>query len=527
MNDAPTPPKRWLSLLWPILAAAVFALGHTQSPLYYSNQNQYFLKGLANAGVGDLRTDWLANTTDPVPVFSAFVTVGQYLGGGWVYQATFFAALMLYYLGLRALVKSINLWNGEAIFLFLLTITHCAASRLASDRLIGTDYPWFLHVGLANQYLLGPGLQPSVVGVGLLWSLVMFVRGRVLLAVVLASGVNLVHSTYLLPSALLVLGMLVSIWRNGASWKRIVIVAGVALAVVAPVLVYNITLFGRADGSNFAEAQRLLADERLAHHTRPARWFDSAGAFQLVWLFLGWLLLLRTKLATVATVALGIALVLSILAIATGSPTLALLFPWRLSAVFVPVSTALVLGFAVRRLKIERRSLIFAALAVVLAGVSFALVQSGHGYAEPTVEDSALDYIRSHAKPGDLYVIPAKLGKPTTARGVYSNTFMKPLDPTKPVYFEFARFRLYTNAALYIDFKSIPYRSDEVLEWHRRLGQCETWYADNQWAERNVIAKLRQAGVTHVVAPKSLNLTDNALTLLHDGGAYQVFEIAR
>ena len=193
----------------------------------------------------------------------------------------------------------------------------------------------------------------------------------------------------------------------------------------------------------------------------------------------------------------------------------------------MPVSTALVLGFAVRRLKIERRSLIFAALAVVLAGVSFALVQTGHGYAEPTVEGSTLEYIRIHAKPGDLYVIPAKLGKPTTARGVYSNTFMKPLDPTKPVYFEFARFRLYTNAALYIDFKSIPYRSDEVLEWHRRLGQCETWFADNQWAERNVIAKLRQAGVTHVVAPKSLNLTDNVLTLLHDGGAYQVFEIAR
>jgi hypothetical protein len=245
-------------------------------------------------------------------------------------------------------------------------------------------------------------------------------------------------------------------------------------------------------------------------------------------LFLGWLLLLRTKLATVATVATGIALVLSILAIATGSPTLALLFPWRLSAVFVPVSTVLVLGFAVHRLKVQRIQVVFALLAVVLAGVSFALVQTGHGYAEPTVEDSTLEYIRTHAKPGDLYVIPAKLGKPTTARGVYSNTFMKPLDPTKPVYFEFARFRLSTKAALYIDFKSIPYRSDEVLEWHRRLVQCETWFADNKWAERNVITELRQAGVTHVVAPKSLNLSDNALTLLHaGGGAYQVFAIVR
>jgi hypothetical protein len=536
MNDAPTTLNRWLPLLWPIVATAVFALAHTQSPLYYSNQNQYFLKGLANAGVGDLRADWLANTTDPVPVFSTYVTVGQYLGGGWVYQATFFAALMLYYLGLRAFLRAANeaqreravpdRWN-ESLFLFLLVLTHSAASRLASDRFIGTDYPWFLHAGLANQYILGPGLQPSVVGVGLLWSLVAFVRGRVMLAVMLASGVNLVHSTYLLPSALLVFGILVQLWRSGSSWKQIFTVAGVSLAVVAPVLVYNFTQFGRADGSNFAEAQRLLADERLAHHTRPARWFDSAGAFQLVWLFFSWLLLLRTKLATVATVALGIALVLSILAIVTGSPTLALMFPWRLSAVFVPVSTAVVLGFAVQRLMLQRWSLIFAGLAAVLAAVSVALVQTGHGYAEPTVEDSTLEYIRTQAKPGDLYVIPAKLGKPTTARGVYSNTFMKPLDPTKPVYFEFARFRLYTRAALYIDFKSIPYRSDEVMEWHRRLVQCEGWFADNKWAERNVIAELRQAGVTHVVAPKSLRLSDNDLTLLHDGGAYEVFELSR
>ncbi len=542
MNDASRNPNRWL----PFLAAAVFAVAHTQSPLFYSNQNQYFLKGLANAGVGDLKSDWLANSTDPVPVFSAFVTLGQYLGGGWVYQATFFAALMLYYLGLRMLLKSFGWWKGEAVFLFLLVLTHSAASRLASDRWIGTDYPWFLHVGLANQYILGPGLQPSVVGVGLLWSLVAFVRNRPLLAVVLASGVNLVHSTYLLPSALLVLGYLVQLclkpvaYASGSSITstrqeprppknlvRILTVAGVALAVVAPVLVYNFTQFGRADGSNFAEAQRLLADERLAHHTRPARWFDSAGGFQLVWLFLGWLLLLRTKLATVATVALGIALVLSMLAIFTGNPTLALLFPWRLSAVFVPISTAVVLGFAVQRLPLQRWNPVFATLAVVLAGASFVLVQTGHGYAEPTVEDSTLEYIRNHAKSGEVYLIPAKMAKPTTSRGVYSNTFMKPLDPTKPVYFEFARFRLHTQAALYIDFKSIPYRSDEVLEWHRRITQCEGWFADNNWAERNVIAELRQAGVTHVIAPKSLKLRDTSLSLVDVGGAYELFEILR
>ncbi|MCK4727086.1 MAG: hypothetical protein KAT29_14840, partial [Anaerolineales bacterium] len=51
----------------------VFTLVYAQSPLFTSNQNQYFLHGLANAGYGLLNEDWLANTLDPTPVFSLLV----------------------------------------------------------------------------------------------------------------------------------------------------------------------------------------------------------------------------------------------------------------------------------------------------------------------------------------------------------------------------------------------------------------------------------------------------------------------
>src|SRR5436190_4895343 len=57
-----------------LVGAAVFAAAYCQAPLYYSNQNQYFLHGLAGAGTGLLREDWLANTRDPTPVFSALVS---------------------------------------------------------------------------------------------------------------------------------------------------------------------------------------------------------------------------------------------------------------------------------------------------------------------------------------------------------------------------------------------------------------------------------------------------------------------
>src|SRR6476646_12149035 len=78
--------------------AAGFAVAHTQSPLFFSNQNQYLLHGLADAGYGHLDRDWLANTKDPTPVFSAGVAAAYQVGGLWSIQVAFFLLLMGYFL---------------------------------------------------------------------------------------------------------------------------------------------------------------------------------------------------------------------------------------------------------------------------------------------------------------------------------------------------------------------------------------------------------------------------------------------
>src|SRR6478752_583413 len=99
----PTSPRT--PYLEAILLAVAFAVAHTQSPLYYSNQNQYFLHGLAAGGHGHLSHDWLANTTDPTPVFSALVAAGYRYLGEWVFQAAFFLLLVGYFLSVRWLVS--------------------------------------------------------------------------------------------------------------------------------------------------------------------------------------------------------------------------------------------------------------------------------------------------------------------------------------------------------------------------------------------------------------------------------------
>src|SRR5262245_32971002 len=83
------------------LGAAVFAVVYCQAPLYYSNQNQYFLHGLAAAGKGRLADDWLANTRDPTPLFSGLVAFTARYLHPWAFHVSYallqglYAAAML------------------------------------------------------------------------------------------------------------------------------------------------------------------------------------------------------------------------------------------------------------------------------------------------------------------------------------------------------------------------------------------------------------------------------------------------
>jgi len=513
------------SARWFWLAGAIlFAVTHTQSHPFYSNQNQYFLHGMARAGHGDLNRDWLANTVDPTPLFSAFIEVGYRTVGLWPTQALFFAAIVGYALSLIWLVRSLGLrerpWRAALWFALLLAL-HSAPIRIASDRLLGVDYPWFFQAGLANQYVLGPGLQPSVIGVLLLASIAAFAAKRPVLAAALAAGPTAIHATYLLPAAMLVAGYLVALLL-AKDWNKAAVTAIVALLLALPAAIFGYLAFGRTDPTEFSEAQRILAEVRIPHHAVPKRWFDAIAAAQIAWVFLGLACCYRTRLFVPLVVAAGLALIGTITVLLTNQPTLALLFPWRLTAVLVPACSAIILHRSIGALP-ETWSKVGTSSIVAIAIIAAIAYRNERGFGEPEAEEAVLEYVRQNRQPGELYLIPARFPKPSNARGVSSNTFARPPDPTKPVYFELARFRLITGASLFVDFKSIPYRSDEVLEWHRRVALCEAWFADGRWTERGVLSDIRKEGITHIAMPKSLGLQAVGWTKLFEGGAYEVW----
>ena len=523
----------------PLLFAALFAVAHTQSPLYYSNQNQYFLHGAAHAGVGELSADWLANTADTVPAFSAFVAFCLRHVGTWPFHAVFFVALMGYFLALWWLVRGLPFGpttaGGEAAWAALLTVIHAGIVRFASDRLLGADYPWFFHCGLASQYVLGPGLQPSVIGVLLVAAVAAYLNERPVLAAGLAAGANLIHATYLLPAALLIAGFLVHELMQ-RQWRTAAVSAGLAVLLVLPVVVYDLRTFAPTNPDMFAEAQRILAEVRIPHHTRPARWFDWVAGVQVVWMLLGLVAVRRTRLFVPLAVTYSLVAIGTLAVAVTNHPTLSLMFPWRVTAVLVPVSTAVLAGWLVGRAVPDGSSGVgpsptygraarLAAPTLALGGIAVMIL--GLGYREPEAENAVLDHVARTRQPGDLYLVPAKFPKPSATRGVYSNTFKKPPDPNGPNIFEIARFRLATAAPIFVDFKSIPYRDVEVLEWHRRVGLAEKWFANPDWDATGIIDEVTREGITHVVAPTAVPLKSARLEVSAECGAYRVYRVIR
>jgi hypothetical protein len=520
------PPARRLEA---VLLAVAFAGAHTLSQLYYSNQNQYLLHGAALGGHGHLANDWLANTSDPTPLFSLLVA-GAYTVHPWLLQSAYFALLMGYFLAVRGFVAVLpgvtDTRASRVTFAALFIAAHAAILRWVSVEAAGADYPWYLQSGVAAQYLLGPGIQPSAFGVLLVLALACFAHGQAKFACALAALTCWFHSTYLLPAGLLVGGFVFALWRDGKGSEG-VRGGGVALGVVAPVVAYTLWRFSPFDPAS-AESLNIFANTRIPHHCVPARWFDYIAGLQVAWVALGLFLLRRVPIGRALAVAALGALLLTLLQLATHSDSLALAFPWRISVLLVPVATATViarlLAWKPPGRWAERAAL--AALLALAAGGAVVMVQ-GLGYR--TVDESGIyDFVRKNAKPDDVYLIPTDFPKVGSGRGAVSNTFKPPpraKEGTNQIPVDLQRFRLATGAPVYVDFKSVPYAAAEVKEWHARMTFAAEFYAQTGRNHLSDHIALKSRGITHVVAPRSRPFEALYLEEIYRDDAYIVYRV--
>jgi hypothetical protein len=277
---------------------------------------------------------------------------------------------------------------------------------------------------------------------------------------------------------------------------------GLALVLVLPILI--------SVGRNFlpasAEAQRILVSFRLPAHAVPTEWFDASAIAKLAWIGLALYLARSSRLAGMMAVSLGIGVGLTLLQVGMNSNALALVFPWRISTILVPLATAVVAGAAAGRIATRLHGRVLKVLAGLAIGFSVVSGAAATGLQvlqrEAAPERDVLEFVKTTRTPGQIYLIPPRLQD----------------------------FRLVTGTPIVGDFKSIPYRGDELLDWYERNRLLGFFYRDQiSEIDCGLLDEFANAyGATHVVLePDQRELVCPGLQPIYDDGQHSVYRLVR
>ena len=270
------------------------------------------------------------------------------------------------------------------------------------------------------------------------------------------------------------------------------------MILVLPVLAYSFHSFV----PSAADAQEVLVQSRLPAHAVISEWFGTATIATLALIGLAMLLSRDTPLLPVLLLSAAVGGALTLLQILSGSNTLALLFPWRLSTYLIPLSMAVLAGwvaFWVRehtRPQIGRVVPVAGILVIGLSIVSGLIWMAVQGLQQRIAPERALyDYVRAERQVGHLYASPSKLQD----------------------------FRLATGTPILADFKSIPYRRAEVLNWYNRVRLLQWFY--RQEIDCGLMGDfMDEYGVTHVVlGPGRLGQNCPEMQERYNDGQYAVY----
>jgi hypothetical protein len=245
-------------------------------------------------------------------------------------------------------------------------------------------------------------------------------------------------------------------------------------------------------------------------------------------------LLRKQKELTVILVPFLLGTILTILQVATQSNTLALLFPWRISSVLVPLATMIILSELLAycnpfpsRLKPFVPSVI---LSIILALLGIAIPVFKAGFVIKENENGILSHIKTNKTIDDLYLLPGNVPNLAgTTRGSLSSDFKpigKKTTDSRIVPIEMQRFRLYAQAPLFIDFKSIPYKDEDVLDWHRRLLLAQNWHRRlSESKSPEILDELRAQKISHIVTSTKVDLDQSELELKFSDEHFKLWKI--
>jgi hypothetical protein len=445
----------------------IFVASYSLTPLFTSNQNQYFLHGMAQAGLGSLDQDWLANTADPAPVFTAIVKWTYLLlkSNIW-FHIYYIAILALYFFSLLKI--NLKLFGEQTerknilVTAIVIILGNSYLLRYALMHFVDPGWGFLLDGGVADQKVLGTVLQPSIFGVLFITSLFFFLTHKPYLAVLMASLAAVFHPTYLLSAAILVFSFILETLYENRDLKRAFLLGIVALVFVAPIVLYVFSNFSDLTAPN--DAASILVNIRIPHHALIKEWFDFSTVIKLALIMFGIFVIRKEKKISIPLLVMFIfSLSLTLLQAVINNDQLALMFPWRISALLVPVCSTIALSklafVLLDRIKTgsAKKILLSGAIALLAVAACFGIYRSVALFKEKAgnTESGLIAWVKQTSTDKDKFLIPIGL----------------------------ETFRTSTLRPAYVDFFSIPYASQDVVDWYHRVLSANKYYEDGDCEE--------------------------------------------
>jgi hypothetical protein len=497
MNDTTSRRSETWMPGWVLAVLSVlFLINLAPSPYYIGNQNLYLLSGLAKGGYGELARDPLISATLPFPAFDAIVEWTQLAVGDYAFHvfvgvylllaAAYLCAVYIILCGVAPgyLKPPFGLYILAAWI--LLHASYLRAFLPEADRLrrVFTN-------GFAAQQMLGGYLQPSDFAVLLFFSLAIFLIGRYRISYAVAALSGILYPPVLVHAGILIAACTAYRLYAREPLRPILVDCMIALALALPIVIHTYLQFLPETAANQATATGFLVNERFPHHARIETWFGTSDILRLLLLGAGILAsrFLDRRLYLVMLWVTAAVLVFSAVAVISGRESLMLLFPWRTSVLLIPLSTLCLLITGAKAIERSRmapalrgRNARLACLCLLLAGVPAAAAGEWAIYyrQQPSFFEYSDPDFRQMAE-----TVKSERGR---------NAFFL----FAPDNFE--SFRLATGMPAYVDKKSHPFQSEEVLAWIEKFRLARRLFSGTSETcpeadFRNVIA----AGVNRVI----------------------------
>jgi hypothetical protein len=461
------------------LVIGLVAAGHSIAAPYVVNQNQYFVHAVGQSDPR-LSSDWLTGTTDPYPAFSWIMRLIIDLGGQPALRILAYGATVCGLLAVFLIARALSPRRGVGVPLVAAVLVGLTLSVGRLGSLLPLDWSVSAFQGFAGQYILmKPGyVQPTTAGVLILLAFGLLLQGasqplrrfHVALAVVLVgvaalmAPTNAVIAAMAVGAAFLADAALRRPWRHIGLYVGLIVVAVICAIVGSP----SILSLGSTDPM-MRQALDRFAFELFPLHTLATHWPPDDSALLIV--IAAGVILVPVTLASSwikrwLLIATAGSLFFASIVVVTHSSTLALLFPWRVSVIIVPIAATMV---AVRvagwlsplAVGHWHAKLVFFAAIIAVPGLA-----STAAKASPTSSESMVSAVAA-ARPSGVGLIPLSAGT----------------------------VRLNARVPVYVDAMSPPYAGRDLREFWNRVDRvrrfeanpesfCSAeWTSDIDWIE--------------------------------------------